>query len=515
MKSQTINRRDFLRLSGVGAAAIFSGGLSSLLNACSDSIQAAVLPAYADGSFTPDLELALQAVPAEVSILSGQQTRVWRYQGEVLRGDENALLAIPNFYLGPIIRTQRGQKVRIHFTNELSEPSIIHWHGLHVPEAADGHPRLAIDPGGTYTYEFTVADRAGTYWFHPHPHGRTGPQVYAGLAGLFIVSDEQEQALGLPSDEYDIPLVIQDRLFDGDNQLVYGGNGMMDQMMDFLGNRLLINGQADFNLSVASRPYRLRLLNGSNSRIYKLGWENGMPLTVIGTDGGLLERPVEKNYITLAPAQRLELWVDFSNLSVGDQLRLVNLPSAVPDGVAFPVMDVDVTHEESLSLALPERLSMLTPHDEAQAVNRNKPREFALAMGMGMIWTLNGRTFSMEDVASDEIVKLGDLEIWQFSNQAGGGMGMMSGMALPHPMHVHGLQFQILEREIDSAYRSAWETLSEGFIDEGWHDTVLVTPGERVKILLKFEDFEGLYLYHCHNLEHEDMGMMRNYRVEA
>lgn len=94
-------------------------------------------------------------------------------------------------------------------------------------------------------------------------------------------------------------------------------------------------------------------------------------------------------------------------------------------------------------------------------------------------------------------------------------MGMMSGMALPHPMHVHGLQFQILEREIDSAYRSAWETLSEGFIDEGWHDTVLVTPGERVKILLKFEDFEGLYLYHCHNLEHEDMGMMRNYRVEA
>ena len=515
MKSQKINRRDFLRLSGVGAAAIFSGGLSSLLSACSDSIQAAVLLSSADSSFFPDLELALQAVPAEVSILSGQQTRVWRYQGEVLGGDPHALLKLPNSYLGPIIQVQTGQNLRVHFTNELPEPSIIHWHGLHVPEAADGHPRLAIDTGETYTYEFTVADRAGTYWFHPHPHGRTGPQVYHGLAGLFIVSDDEELSLGLPSGEYDIPLVFQDRLFDSENQLVYGGNGMMDQMMGFLGNRLLINGQADFKLEAGTRPYRLRLLNGSNSRIYKLAWEDGTPLTVIGTDGGLLESPIKKEYLTLAPAQRLELWVDFSGRAVGDQLRLVNLPSAAPDGVAFPVMNVEIIRQESSPDTLPERLSTITPLAETQAVNRKSPREFSLSMGMGMIWTLNGRTFEMEAVAGDEVVKLGDLEVWQFSNQAGGGMGMMGGMALPHPMHIHGLQFQILERETDSANRAAWETLSEGFVDEGWHDTVLVSPGERVKILLKFEDYEGLYLYHCHNLEHEDMGMMRNYRVEA
>ena len=245
------------------------------------------------------------------------------------------------------------------------------------------------------------------------------------------------------------------------------------------------------------------------------GDKDGTPLTVIGTDGGLLERPLEKEYITLAPAQRIELWVDFSERAVGEQFRLVNLPSAAPDGVAFPVLDVEVARAERVSLALPEQLTTITPHDESKAVNPKSPREFALSMGMGMIWTLNGRTFEMESVARDEVVKLGDLEVWEFSNQAGGGMGMMGGMALPHPMHVHGLQFQILEREIDSANRAAWETLSEGFVDEGWHDTVLVSPGERVKILLKFEDFEGLYLYHCHNLEHEDMGMMRNYRVEA
>lgn len=135
---------------------------------------------------------------------------------------------------------------------------------------------------------------------------------------------------------------------------------------------------------------------------------------------------------------------------------------------------------------------------------------------MGMSWTINGRTFEMTNVAQDEVVKLGDLEVWQFTNQGGGGRGMMGGgMALPHPMHIHGLQFQIIERDISTAGRAAWDTLSDGFVDEGWHDTVLVMPGESVKVLLKFEDFTGLYLYHCHYLEHEDMGMMRNYLVEA
>ena len=132
-----------------------------------------------------------------------------------------------------------------------------------------------------------------------------------------------------------------------------------------------------------------------------------------------------------------------------------------------------------------------------------------------MVWTLNGRTFDMKSVTKDEIVRLGDLEIWEFENVAGNGMGMMGGMNLPHPMHVHGLQFQVLEREVSAAEQGNWQTLQPGFVDEGWHDTVLVMPGEKVKVLLKFEDFTGLYLYHCHNLEHEDMGMMRNYRVDA
>ena len=529
MTKQPISRRDFLRILGLGGAALLGGGI---LNACNPQetpvatgVPAGVLPTTgapgnapqptaATGGF--DVEIALRAAPAEVQILDGKPTRVWRYQAKLLSGPDDALIPLENTYLGPIINLQNGQRVRVHFTNDLPEESIVHWHGLHIPVEADGHPRFAIGPGETYIYDFTVDDRAGTYWYHPHPHGRTGPQAYYGLAGLLLIHDEEEQALGLPSGEYDVPLVLQDRTFDGDNQLVYGGNGMMDQMMGFLGNRMLVNGQADFTLPVATRPYRLRLHNGSNSRIYKLAWEDGTPLTVIATTGGLLEKPVQREYITLAPAQRVELWVDFSGRTVGEELRLVNLPSAAPGSSAFPVARITIEREESAASPLPERLSTITWHKEAEAVNRNTPRTFTLAMGMGRGWSINGRTFKMTEVARDEIVKLGDLEIWEFVNQAGGGMGMGmggGGMALPHPMHVHGLQFQVIAREVTSSGRAAWETVKDGYVDEGWLDTVLVMPGERVKILLKFEDFEGLYLYHCHNLEHEDMGMMRNYEV--
>ncbi len=517
MALKQITRHDFLRLMGIGGGALF-------LSACvPDYLKGSAIPttgaqAAGPGFFgAPEVEIALKAVKGEMQILPGKATKVWRYLAEVLNGPAESLKVIPDSYLGPIFNLKKGQTVRVHFTNELREESIVHWHGLHVPVEEDGHPRLAIKPGETYVYDFTVLDRAGTYWYHPHPHGRTGPQAYYGLAGLFMVTDEEEIAPDLPSGDYDLPLVIQDRLFDGDNQLVYGGRGMMDQMMGFLGNRVLVNGLPDFTLPVATRPYRLRLLNGSNSRIYKLGWDDGTSLTVIATDGGLLEKPIQKDYVTLAPAQRVELWVDFSERPVGEQLRLVNLPSAAPDsGVLFPIMTVRVEREESASIQLPDRLSTHNLRDEADAVNRRSPREFSLAMGMGMGWTINGRTFEMTATARDEVVKLGDLEVWQFNNQAGSGRGMMGGgMALPHPMHVHGLQYQVIERKISSVGRSAWDTLSDGFVDEGWHDTVLVMPGEQVKVLLKFEDFTGLYLYHCHNLEHEDMGMMRNYLVKA
>lgn len=537
----SLSRRAFLKLAGIGAV----GAASST-----------VLPdlpfigkALAQSDEIPDLEVRLRAVENEVSIVSGNPTRVWMYQGEVLQGDPMALQSIPDSYLGPIFRVSQGQHIRVHFVNELSEASIVHWHGLLLPEAMDAHPRYAISPGETYTYDFEVVNRAGTYWYHPHPHGSTATQVYNGLAGLFIVTDDEESALSLPVNGYDIPLVFQDRSFDADNQLVYITGGMMTQMMTemmgFLGDNILVNGKADFELDVETRAYRLRLLNGSNFRMLKLGWEDGTLLTVIGTDGGLLEAPVERPYVTLSPGERVELWVDFNGRVVGNELLLKSLSfsgvemggtmmggmempetTTLPQGEEYTVLKVNIAQESTETLTLPERLSTIQRYALSDAINVAAPRTFEIAM-INETWSLNGRTFQMDAVADDEIVQANSLEVWEFVNVVnGGGMGSMPGHnmsgnddvmtedQMAHPMHVHGVQFQILERTIDEAFRDGWETVRAGYVDEGWKDTVLLMPGERVKLLMRFGSDLGLFVFHCHNLEHEDLGLMRNYRVE-
>ncbi len=498
---------------------MLTGSMTSLLSAAGGARAAE----QGSGEFTPDLDMALQAAAGEIPILPGNPTGVWRFRGKLLKGDRSSLLNLERSYLGPIIRARTGQKVRIRFTNEIADRSIVHWHGLHVPAAMDGHPRFAIPRGETYVYEFEVRNRAGTYWYHPHPHGLTGPQVYGGLAGLFLVSDDEEDAAGLPAGEYDVPLILQDRSFDRSNQLIYLSGRPMDQMNGFLGDWIMVNGQPDFILPVATRAYRLRLLNGSNSRIYRLAWKDGKPLTVIGTDGGLLESPVQRRYAMLGPGERLELWADFSGDAVGSETAIVSLAfdggmmgggrmgrgmmgdggHVLPNGAEFPIFKVKVKRREKANQALPQRLSTIKRYDPADAVNRENPKRFHLVM-RHMAWTINGRTFRMEAVAPEEKVAMNTLEVWEFINE-GGGMGMMGGMEMPHPIHLHGMQFQVLQRR---------GVMHSGYVDEGWKDTVLLMPGERVRVLVRFGDYAGLFLYHCHNLEHEDMGMMRNYLVE-
>ncbi len=502
MNRKPLSRREFIHHVGSGVTAV---SLTAFLNACMPKPSGL----NASGSLAPDLEFTIRSVSGEVNILDGSATQVWRYEGEVNRGAAENMQTIPGSYLGPILHARKGQHVRIHYENQIPQESIIHWHGMHVPESADGHPRLAIGKGESYTYDFTIMDRAGLYWFHPHPHGNTGEQVMRGLAGLFIVTDDEEEALGLPSGEFDIPLVIQDRYFSKDNQIKYYKNDVA--VFGFLGDRYLVNGQPDFVLPVATRPYRLRLLNGSNARIYALRLSDGRPLQVIGTDGGLLEQPVSRDFIILSSAERRELWVDFSGYAVGSEVELVNFDPTEPDNQekTKTVATFRIDREESSDLALPRQLTPLNLRNEEEAVNRGNLRTFELSMGMGMQWLINGKKFQMTAVDPNEEVKLGDLEIWEFIDD-GAHMG-----AMQHPMHVHGLQFQVIGRESHPSFQRVNEAVHAGSVDEGWHDTVLVLPGERVKVLLKFEDFEGLYMYHCHILEHEDMGMMRNYRVSA
>ena len=207
----------------------------------------------------PDVEIYLEARSGTTNLRSGPATQVWHYRGKVLSGPPDALDLTDRSYLGPTFRLQRGQKVRIRFQNLLPDETIIHWHGLHVPDTMDGHPRLAVASGGSYTYEFEVINRAGTYWYHPHPHGRTGHQVYGGLAGLFIVIDPMEKRLDLPEGRFDIPLVLQDRTLDTQNRLIYMPRGGMDRMWGMHGEQILVNGRLEKRMKVEARAYRFRI----------------------------------------------------------------------------------------------------------------------------------------------------------------------------------------------------------------------------------------------------------------
>lgn len=405
-----------------------------------------------------DVYIELHALPDQVSIRSGKPTQIWRYRGKLLRGEPHALEASAGGYLGPIIRVRRGQRIRIDLINGLSESTIIHWHGLHVPDDMDGHPRFAIAPGARYVYEFKVDNRAGSYWFHPHPHGRTGKQVYAGLAGLFLVSDDEEAALNLPSGAQDLPLVIQDRNFDADNQFVYlggdtdaptqrrgmmgggmmgggmmGGRGgmgsMMAGMMGVLGDQVLVNGSVPRQRDVERRAHRLRLLNASNTRTLKLAWSDQTPLTVIGSDGGLIAAPLQRDYVMLAPAERVELWVDFSRWAAAAEPTLRSLAfeggiamggmmggsGGLPDGSAFDVLQFKVGDGKARNESPPARLSTIDAAEPRMAINYARPKVFEMTMGM-MVWGINGESFDMLGASELETVKLGTNEIWEFRN---------------------------------------------------------------------------------------------------
>ena len=496
----------------------------------------------ADKGFKPDVEIELVARRETVSLKPGPATRVFRYHAALRKGPPSTLVPMPG-YLGPTLNFVQGQKVRIIFHNQLPEPTIAHWHGLHVPQVMDGHPMYAIAQGQQYIYEFEIRNPAGTNWYHSHTHEMTATQVYQGLAGLLMITDEQEQKLELPGGEYDLPIVIQDRNFTADNQLQYLQRGMHERMVGFLGDTIMVNGQIKPVIPVKTRAYRLRFFNGSNSRIYKLGWKDGTPLTVIGTDGALLEKPETYPYIMLAPAERVECWVDFSGREAGTDLMLYShefrgaMPRmgggrggggmrrhGMPQGEAFPVVKFHIAEKVSESPRLPENLvpfHRLTERDGLDPV-----RDIPIALSMRrMSPQLNGLSFEMLKVVDAERIPVNTIQKIRIYHDghgmrggrggpggARGGRGGM-GMTMPHPIHLHGEQFQILSRIMRDQNTSDYDTVKKGFINSGRKDTVLVMPGEEVTILKPFNDYTGLYLYHCHNLEHEDMGMMRNFLV--
>jgi bilirubin oxidase len=523
------NRRNVLK-------ALAAGGALS-------QVPAGFRQAYAAAE--PDLVLRLTAAPDRVSLWSGGQTQVLRFTAEVLRGRRDAVhpAAASASYLGPVLDLRRGERVRIHFVNRTGEPSIVHWHGMLVPEAADGHPRFVTASGTEYVYEFEVKNPAGTYMYHPHPHGRTGRQVYSGLGGLVIVREPGEAALGLPSDEHELNLVLQDRRVGSGNQFAFR-RMMMDDMSGVLGDQVLVSGVPDAAFKVARRGYRLRIANMSNARIYKLAWSDERPLHVIAADNGLFGRDdgvQVRPYVVLAPFERVEILEDFGARASGAEVALISREfedSSMRDmmnmmgggmggmmgrggmggmmgrggmggmmggmmsggqGQELQIAEFTVAREASSSRRASE---LPAPGPRPREGKHELHTQLAFRHMRGF---LNGRAFDHQDmtaVADDERLPVGQSTVWTFAND-GPGMGM------PHPIHVHGVRFRVLER----AGAAAPSDLREGLIDAGYKDTFLVFSGECVRVLLAPSE-PGLFMYHCHNLEHEDGGMMRNCRFE-
>lgn len=399
---------------------------------------------------------------------------------------------------GPTIRVPRGEEFAARIQNQLDEPLVLHWHGLLAPERMDGHPRDQVGAGQGYTVRFPVRQRAATCWYHSHTDQRTAEQAYRGVAGLFIVEDPTERALGLPAGDHDIPLAFTDKRVNAQQQLVYAPT-MMDRMSGYIGDVMLVNGTPDAWLSVDRGLYRFRLLNGSNARICKVGFADGKSFKVLATDGGLLPAPVEVSSLMLAPGQRIEVLVDFGSYGVGSSVVLRSLSFATGGGMsmggpsqgsAIDLVRFYVDGSAAEGRLVPETLG---PFARLQESDAKRTRIFTLAMS-GMIHTINGKLYDGRRI--DFSVPFGDVEMWEYRNTG----------TEPHPMHAHGGQCQVLSRN---------STTSLAPEDTGWKDTVIVNAGETVRVLIRFDAHPGVYVHHCHNLEHEDSGMMHNFEVLA
>ncbi len=546
-----INRRSFFQFSGVAALGGAAGATAMYLAArrpagvASPPISPYPFDPIAVGNFKQKLfipggsgpfgvldvggPLQIRATAASFPLLPGQAASPF-----LLYQTEQAGKA----YQNPILRLESGARFQATLHNALQEPTIIHWHGLHTPAAMDGHPSSTIGPGGRFEYDFKVKDRGGTYWYHTHAHELTAKQAYGGLASFFLVEDEDQRrlnkALDLRLGETDLPLVIQDKQFDAAGGMRYQPN-MHESMMGWLGDVILCNLTPNAFLTVTPRVYRLRLLNGSNARIYRLAFVKGQTLlnfSVIGGDGGLLEQPHAAAEAYLAPGERLDLLFDAAQAQPGEDIFLKSLAfdpmenedaggmpgmggmmgqmmasmgsSRLPLGAEFNVLRLSVTEGDRFVAAPPARLSEIRPIRTEGA----SERKIELSMER-MRFLINGRTFRMDDISFD--VKRGAVELWSISNPERG---------MPHPMHMHGFSFQVVERLNSPRQVSAGARFGRGrtVSDLGWKDTVLLWPGETVKIAVDFShDFPGnqTYVFHCHNLEHAEAGMMINFRVNG
>jgi spore coat protein A len=464
-------------------------------------------------------------------------TTVWGYEGS---------------YPGPTIEVESGEKVFVKWINNLPAKhllpvdytvhgahkdvpevrTVVHVHGASVEPESDGYPEAWFTKGfkqvGPYfpkkVYRYDNYMRACTLWYHDHALGITRLNVYAGLAGFYLVRDQQERLLNLPCGQYEIPLIIQDKSFNKDGSLYYPRQPEKpvpeletSVVPEFIGDTILVNGKVWPYLKVEPRKYRFRLLNASNTRFYRIKLDSGQLIYQIGTERGLMEYPIGVKEIMLAPAERADVIIDFTNL-VGKNIIMTNdAPAPFPTGdppnpntvgtlmqfrVTLPLSSIDTS-------VIPSYLGPLPKLREQSASKRRYLTLDDITDQYGReLMLLDGKRW---DDPITENPKWGSTEIWHLINLTGD----------THPIHVHLIDFQILDRRAFDVERFKKEkvihytgpSIPPEPQERGWKDTVRANPNQVTRIIMKFDTYTGLYVWHCHILEHEDYDMMRPYVV--
>ena len=469
-------------------------------------------------------------------------TTVWGYGGSVP---------------GPVIAVTKGVPAIITWDNELPTTpllaidhslmgagtdvpdvrAVVHVHGAHVPPAIDGLPEQWFTPGNSVTNTYPNDQRAANLIYHDHAMGVTRLNVYAGLIGGYVIVDPAQDALKLPTGKFDVPLVVQDKTFNRNNASPNFGQLVYPKVWvpEYFGDTIIVNGKAWPYEKVQPRRYRFRVWNGANDRFFNFRFSNGMTFYQIGTDGGLLLHPAKLHHLVLGPGERADLVVNFA-AHKGERITLTNnarapYPMGDPvDDDTSKVMQFRVSktavHDSSrlpftLSADVPTAASMVAQrvvarditlgevpditHPDPEAPNEYQPMPL-----------LEGKSY-MDAV--DITPKLGTTEVWRYINLTGD----------MHPMHEHDVMNRIVKRvpfNVEAYWRDKvigkQKDLDDYFTgppvkpaanEDGWKDTVQCPPGYVTFVVMKFTDFTGQYVLHCHILSHEEHDMMRPFEV--
>jgi FtsP/CotA-like multicopper oxidase with cupredoxin domain len=417
------------------------------------------------------VEVNLTASVTTLSLQPGVKSEVFAYNGQTP---------------GPTLDVTEGDHVIVHFRNDLPEPTTVHWHGIHLPFESDGSPYHPIAAGATHDYVFTVpVGSAGTYWYHPHPDHRTGFAIGKGLYGGIIVRSADDP---LPLSMPEKFLILSDNRFLRDGSIDFphpqSHHGIKDESNGREGPVLFVNGEVMPTISIKSgEVQRWRLVNASAGRIYRLSL-SGHTLLHVGSDGGLFEKPIEVKEIPLTTGERVELLVRGSDAPGGKSvLQTLPYDRYVPQTrpadweTTRDLLTLQTTKDAPVTaITIPASLRKVVPLDTAKVT---AVRTVVFSQGL-----INGKLMDMARV--DVSTKVGATEIWEIENVVG----------MDHPFHLHGFQFQILDRDgVPEQYRA-------------WKDMINIPKHSTARIIVRYDDFPGKWMFHCHILDHEDHGMM-------